>query len=304
MSISVPRNELALKPIGAMRTSKALELLSAAGDRRVKPMKAGARKLKSDVKFEKFLGFWGGETPVYQFTDHQFGFVAPPGENAPQVLSIAEAANIAPDPTLQNQPLMITLGHLRVFDYPGGGRHTILVDFSAAHSTADNKQKLHFSQKYIALEGQGAGVRGYPIFAGLRSDSQGVEFRVSTVNVENDDDRKILAFMDSDELKQGLTLVNAVNPAIPVVTSPASSRPSPRATRTSSCRTFSWASIFQTSPPGPGCEKGHTSASKPPSKDGTGVIGAGIVSAPSSRAKASRTKGSLTITWFSTSAKC
>jgi hypothetical protein len=212
------RTKSALKPIGAMRTSQALELISAAGDPRIKKFQASARKLKTDVKFESFLGLGGDDTPAYKYTEHQFGFLATAGDNPPATTDIADAAAMPPDLTLQNKELMITLDRLRVFDYPGDGRHVVLVDFSADHSTSAGKQELHFSHKYVALEGQGAGVRGYPIFGGLRTDAQGIAFQVSTINVENDDDQKILAFMDSDVLKKGLSLINAINPAIPVVT--------------------------------------------------------------------------------------
>lgn len=211
--------KLALRPIGALPTSQALELLSDAGDPHIKAYKAGARKQKRDVKFASFLGFGTSGTPAYKYTEHQFGFFTIAGDNPPATTAIADAAAMPPDLTLQNQALMITLDRLRIYDYPGDGRHVVLVDFSADHSTSAGRQELRFSHKYVAHEGQGAGVRGYPIFAGLRADAQGIAFQVSTINVENDDDQKILAFMGSDVLKRGLSLVDAINPAIPVVTS-------------------------------------------------------------------------------------
>jgi hypothetical protein len=219
MSRSGTRAKRALKPIGALPTSEALEVIAAAGDPRARKLKARARGLRRDVKFENFLGFGDHDTPAYKYTEHQFGFFATAGDNHPATTDIADAAAMPPDLSLQNQQLLVTLDRLRVCDYPGDGRHVVLVDFSADHSTTAGKQELHFSHKYAVLEGQGAGIRGYPIFGGLRCDAQGVAFQVSTVNVENDDDQKILAFMDSDVLKKGLSLVNTINPAIPVVTS-------------------------------------------------------------------------------------
>jgi len=217
MSNPVRRYEPALRPIGATRTSKALELLSAAGDQRIKPLMVGARKLKSDISFAKFLRLRGEVSLAYQYASHQFGFIPSVGANPPATMAVADAGAMEPDKALQNQELMITLDRLRVYDYPGKGRHVILVDFSAEHSTSTGKQELRFSHKYIANEKDAAGVRGFPIFKGLRSDAQGIAFSVSTVNVENDDDRKILEFMDSDVLQKGLSVINAVNPAIPVI---------------------------------------------------------------------------------------
>jgi hypothetical protein len=108
---------------------------------------------------------------------------------------------------------------LRVFDYPGKGRHNVLFDFSAQHQGTDTAaaDTLHFNQTYKVNEADEAGVTGRPVFSGLRVGPDGVFFAGYTVNVSNDDDDKMLAFLDGDVFKKGLELVNSVNPLVPMV---------------------------------------------------------------------------------------
>ena len=75
-------------------------------------------------------------------------------------------------------------------------------------------EHLHFNATYRVLEGQRAGIAGYPIFIGLNVGAEGVAFKCFTVNVKNDNDEKFLAAMDSDVFKAGLKLVTTAQPAI------------------------------------------------------------------------------------------
>lgn len=155
----------------------------------------------------------------YQYTDHVFGYIAPPqSDAAPPSLPVVDAHSISPDLSLVNAALRITLDRLRVYDYPGGGIHHVLFDFSADHqATTDQKETPHFNHTYRVQEGGQAGISGYPIFVGLRAGSQGIHFAASTVNVKNDDDQRFLGFVSSDLFKGGLKLLSGINPAVPVV---------------------------------------------------------------------------------------
>ena len=155
----------------------------------------------------------------YRYTAHVFGYIPTSPGPLTGLQSIQNAENIQPDRSLRNAALKITLDRLRVFRYPGRGVHEVLFDFYALHQAAIGQtQDLHFSQTYRVLEGSSAGMTGYPVFLGLRSGSEGIDFRVSTVNVGNEGDKQILGFLDNDVFKSGLKLINSVNPVIPVVT--------------------------------------------------------------------------------------
>jgi hypothetical protein len=173
-------------------------------------------KRGSDVAFSELAL---ASPKPYQYTDHVFGYIAPPaaGPSVPS-LPIVDAHSITADLTLQNAALRITLDRLRVFDYPGGGIHHVLFDFSAEHqATPNEKETPHFNHTYRVQEGGQAGISGYPIFVGLRAGTQGIHFAASTVNVKNDDDQRFLGFISGDLFKGGLTLLSSVNPAVPVV---------------------------------------------------------------------------------------
>jgi len=205
--------------IGALKTSQAAQRIEAMGDQRsAAKLRKAAEGIGRDVKYSSLFNFWK-ETPPHAFTDHAYGFIAPPRQGNSATLDIVDAGNMEADETLKNQRIKVTLDRLRVYDYPGKGEHTVLIDFYGRHqtSTANQTEDLHFTQKYRALEGAGAGVRGFDIFVGLKVGDQGVSFKCYTVNVENKDDKKLLAFLDSDVFKKGLGLIEAFNPAIPVV---------------------------------------------------------------------------------------
>lgn len=208
-----------LKPvIGQMKSSEAATLFESLGDKNMASAirnEIGTKNM--DIQFSLFG--WGDKEPEpYQHTHHAFGFIPANTTGSQQLVDIKEAGNITPDSTLKNKNIKITLDRLRVFKYPGKGIHQILFDFYGQHQTPASQEDIHFSQTYRAQEGQGVGVTGYPVFVGLNVGKEGVKFRVRTVNVKNEDDEKILSFMNSDPFKNGLQLINATNPIVPVVT--------------------------------------------------------------------------------------
>ncbi|HUT35616.1 MAG TPA: hypothetical protein VNE39_19155 [Planctomycetota bacterium] len=147
-------------------------------------------------------------------TAHAFGYLAPVAPGATSLQAIQHAGNIAPDTTLRDQRIKITLGGIRVADYPGGGMHRVLFDFYAQNQVPGNVEHLHFNSTFRVLEGERAAILGYPIFVGLKVSAEGVAFKCFTVNVKNDDDEKFLGFLDSDVFKSGLKLVEKAQPAI------------------------------------------------------------------------------------------
>ena len=206
-------------PIGQMKASEAAKLLESIGDKaRANEVRNAVKAQKADAQLSTL--WWGNKEPkAYEYTNHSFGFIPKGAPGATQLLDITEAGNISPDASLKNAAVKVTLDRLRVFEYPGKGVHQILFDFFGRHQATESGEDIHFSQIYRAQQGQGAGITGYPVFVGLKVGKEGINFRVRTVNVKNEDDEKLLTFMGSDPFKNGLQLLNASNPLAPVVTS-------------------------------------------------------------------------------------
>lgn len=150
--------------------------------------------------------------PAWKHATHFFGFVQDDGHIEP-------ASAIEPDLNLQR--VDIRLDRLRVFDYPGKGRHFVLLAFKATNSLEDDEEQVAFSQTYLIHEGESAGVAGYPIFFNLSVGRRGANFEVGTVNVKNERDERVLAFMDSGPFNNGLELLTTAQPAIAPLTAAA-----------------------------------------------------------------------------------
>lgn len=158
--------------------------------------------------------FWPFQPPIWKSTAHSFGYIAPFTPGSSQMQTITYAGNIQPDTSLKNSRIKITLDRLRVAKYPGGGTHQVLFDFYAQNQVSGTTEKLHFNATYPVREGEQAGITGFPVFVGLSVGSDGVAFACVTVNVQNDDDKKFIGFLNSDVFKSGLKLVEAAQPAI------------------------------------------------------------------------------------------
>jgi hypothetical protein len=101
-----------------------------------------------------------------------------------------------------------------VADYPGRGMHRILFDFAARNQTDQGAEQLHFNATFRVAEGAQAAVLGRPVFTGLRVGGEGIFLQFATVNVANEDDEKLLGFLDSDAFKGGLQLLTTAQPAL------------------------------------------------------------------------------------------
>jgi hypothetical protein len=153
------------------------------------------------------------EIPAWKHTSHTFGCI--PSLNLENsYLDIVHPGFIKADQNLKNGRITIRLNSLRVADYPGKNIHQILFDFQAQNYIENQKENIRFSQTYRALEGESVGIIGYPVFIGLGVGNEGVSFDCSTINAKNENDEKIIKFLDSDAFKYGLQLSTKLQPAL------------------------------------------------------------------------------------------
>lgn len=144
---------------------------------------------------------------------HAFGFL-PLQPVAGRDNEILAAGEIQPDTSLINSRIKIVLNRLRIADYPGGSKHTILFDFFARNQVAGGTEDVHYNATFSVEDGSAAGVVGYPIFLGLGVGQEGVSFKGYTVNVKNQSDEQFLSVLDSASWKTGLELAGVAQPAL------------------------------------------------------------------------------------------
>ena len=151
-------------------------------------------------------------------TEHSFGYFGPEQKG---IVPIRYAGTIEPEKDLIGKKVNILLGGLFTMNYPGAGRHNVLMSFEINHahdSDSTKKQTIQFQQRFLSKEKQGAGGMGNSIFRGLNVPSQGLEFWVKTVNVSNNRDEGALKVLESDAVRLGLDLVNASIPTLSSLT--------------------------------------------------------------------------------------
>lgn len=149
----------------------------------------------------------------WMYSTHVFGFLprTPVGGQTQEILPPGE---IDPDLTLKNGRINITLNRLRIAEYPGSGRRQILFDFFAQNHLASGAEDAHFNMTFRSDQNAMVGIINYPIFLGLHVGAQGAMFRCFTVNVQNDQDEKLLSMLDSEVFKKGLKLAAVAQPAL------------------------------------------------------------------------------------------
>jgi hypothetical protein len=211
MSVTeVPRMLKDVKVIGEMSPAEMAEKLRAMGD--VQAAEEVTRKAEA-AGYEAGIFGWGTPRP-WQYTTHQFGYVANrvAGSSDPQ--PIQYAGTMGADMSLQNSRINIHIDRLRVWQYPGGGSHNVLFTFEAQNQLPGSPEPVSFSQTYRVQEGQTAGVSGYPIFVGLNVGTLGAAFQGFTVNVNNAQDQSFLGLLDSPPFQAGLDLLTTVQPVL------------------------------------------------------------------------------------------
>lgn len=153
--------------------------------------------------------------PIWKGTTHSLGFI----NSAANATIISDATKIVADQLLKNSGVKITLDLLYVHDYPGNGRHRVLVEFSGKNQISeDTKEQVNYALTRTVQEGEFAGLRSVPMVVGLRVGGQGVEFKCTTINVKNENDENLMAILDNETTNEGLKLLSTVNPVIPIVT--------------------------------------------------------------------------------------
>jgi hypothetical protein len=158
-----------------------------------------------------------GSRPLqpWEHTAHQYGYIPLRSSEATALQPIQSASAIEPDKTLKNSRINIRIDRLRIYKYPGGGMHNVMLTFAARNQVSDTlAESVSFSQTYRVQEGQLAGIAGYPVFIGLNVGMQGVAFECSTVNVKNDADEALLQALESKPFQNGLNLLTTLQPAI------------------------------------------------------------------------------------------
>lgn len=142
-------------------------------------------------------------------TEHTYGYVV--NEEGQNNLDIVHASTITPDDSLKESNVNIKLGSLYTINYPGWGRHNVLMHFKCKHLNEENSDTMtiEFQQKFKSKEGEGAGDLGNFIFNGLKVPSNGLQFEVQTINVNNDGDEEALKVLEDDSIKNGLELIDA-----------------------------------------------------------------------------------------------
>lgn len=152
--------------------------------------------------------------PIWKGTTHSIGFVTPNNNTT----LITDATKVTADPLLKNSAVKLTLDLVYVEDYPGKGKHRILIEFSGKNQISDTeKEQVNYALTRSVQEGQFAGLKSVPMVVGLNIGKEGVEFQCATINVKNENDEKLMAILDSDVASDGLKLLNSVNPVIPIV---------------------------------------------------------------------------------------
>jgi len=155
-----------------------------------------------------------GRVRPWLHTAHAIGYLPPVDAPRSELLRITQASNIEADQTLKGARVKLTLDGLRVADYPGHGRHRILFDFAARNQTDQGPEQLHFNVTYLVADGEHAAAHGRPVFTGLRVCGEGLFLQYATVNVLNEDDEKLLRFLDNDAFKNGLQLLTTAQPVL------------------------------------------------------------------------------------------
>lgn len=152
---------------------------------------------------------------AWKHTDNLYGFI-PTHATPDGPIEIKPIQKAPKSPGLIGRGLRVTLDRLYVADYPGSGVHHVLFNFSTVHLVEDGKQKeqVHFDATYLTRQQEHAQVNGSTIFLNLNVGEDGFNMKVRTVNVKNEDDTKLIAFLQTETFKQGLQLARSFNPVV------------------------------------------------------------------------------------------
>ncbi len=138
---------------------------------------------------------------------------------------IVSASSIAPQNSLKNKILDVTLDRFHIQRYPGSSMHTIQINFSVEHlvnlagKTSDDvlvKQDILYGYIVEAVDGQAAPPVGAAIFRGLRIQNE-LQMTIATLHLVDRVEQHILEMLQSDVMKKGLTLLSTTNPVFSMI---------------------------------------------------------------------------------------
>lgn len=168
----------------------------------------------ADANLEAIRWPWNRDPQPWEFP-YAYGFI--PHDDPSDEITLQNVTTVAPDLSLKGSQVVVSLDRLRVFDFPGSGRHNVLFKFTANNFIEGTEQQLSFNQTFKIQEGQIAPITGYPVFIGLSVGDVVLQFQTEIVNVSNDSDNTLLNVLDSPVFNNGLKLLNKINPIVPVV---------------------------------------------------------------------------------------
>lgn len=148
---------------------------------------------------------------VWGLTGAAIGFIPPAATGQ---VSIDDAVTLEVDSALKGAQIKIMLDQFWVQRYPGSGKHKILCEFTGKNQTTTASEELRFAMKLEARDQSPASVNGAPIFLGLAAGKNGIAFEGRAINIGSSDEDDLLAALESDAVKQGLSLLSTVQPAL------------------------------------------------------------------------------------------
>jgi len=151
----------------------------------------------------------------FMATTNVCGFL--PAQGTDRLVPVTKAT---PDDTLVGQPLRVTFDSLHVAKYPGKGTHSLLFDFALQSQSGQGQSAqappgvtgaapvFHYNAKFHAGDGETAPIHDFPLFHGFAPAADGIVFGFDIVNLESSFNKGLLDFLDGDEFKLGLSLLN------------------------------------------------------------------------------------------------
>jgi hypothetical protein len=151
--------------------------------------------------------------PPYKFTSYVWGFI-PQVKPVTEDFAISQGGGIAADTSLKGQRINASPIPINVAKYPRRGRHSILFEFKAENQVAGVKERLSFSARYTVASGGTASLVNAPVFIGLTVGNNMMNLDCRAANVKSEDDRRLLNFLESDVIRDGLRPAATVQSAI------------------------------------------------------------------------------------------
>ena len=152
---------------------------------------------------------WGHRPDL--MTGVRIGFVPASASSDQQIIA---GSAVTCDKTLIGNRIKVTLDLFYVERYPGAGEHTIVCEFSGRNQSQGMSEEVRFALSVTARDRNGAGISGAPVFVGLEVGPDGILLEGRTVSVRNSGDDWLIDALGSNTFKNGLALVETVQPVL------------------------------------------------------------------------------------------